>query len=90
MTQTKQPHLSDRVDADADGQRNRRLGLGLPLEPLLQGDRRSHRLPWRLEHGEGLVTAQLEEPARAGADLLAHDVCELPGQPCGCGYADRH
>jgi hypothetical protein len=71
------------VQADADGEGQRRLGDGLIDEPLLELNRRSDRLAGGIEDGQDLVAAQLDDGAAAGLDALARHGRELAGQPRG-------
>ena len=71
------------VQPDPDRERERRLRDGLVDEPALELDRRSDRLPGRVEDHERLVTAELHDGPAAGLDALARDSGELAGERRG-------
>jgi hypothetical protein len=68
-----------RVDPDAHAERQVRIGLGLLREDLLEVHRCSDRLARRVEHGERLVTADLDQRPAAHLQGLLDEVAELRG-----------
>ena len=66
-----------RLESDSDPQRQRRVLPDRVGQAALEGDRRPHRLPWRVEDAKRLVAARLHHLPPAVAD---HVPCQL-GKP---------